>query len=603
MFHSASHTNITGGSFNIVHGTQNNNHYYQDSQSSSERRLVRIQPGEEWKEMLYQEYERIHIRRINLLRTLHRAEYRPGLQAWRWHMGTFHKVDYPEADRVVEIASIVDQDGRNESKPLLAVKYTGRGAKKLFAGDCMLFSRQRTTNLAQLRAYNDSDIPIIIFNEELISLEHFLKYNKSSAETCATFAFGTIYLTITSSRLAQFLVFFAPLSGPELISKPGWLMCRKPYEYGLGYGPRSLNFFHAIYWHPMLNAGGLDHHDLPGNHLQFPPSPRDAGSHALFNYLICNFPERMVLSAACWGSSFYTFGLEDEDARACKMSLIDGGSLSERTLALPFHWWAFLCESTYCCPGGQYRVMENGEMRFLSTRTADYSKWFSFKQYEECSTNCEQGEDWLAQAGRIFTHFGPRREWEFCRFITKIRFILDPSLWSEQLYQSWQQWSNNPNELEPPCYLFVLPLPQCPDSTPDIETWLRGENLYYYSYNPEGGSTIAEEECISLGLPFLTSDIWADYLQWDDNVYEFMEKWQKAKGFDYTTADYAKLLGIPDLSANPQEGRFFEDLTDSPDVLEADPMDADSDDVAHIREISSSSGLPEAVEDDRMDLD
>ncbi|KAL0062305.1 hypothetical protein AAF712_010789 [Marasmius tenuissimus] len=142
-----------------------------------------------------------------------------------------------------------------------------------------------------------------------------------------------------------------------------------------------------------------------------------------------------------------------------------------------------------------------------------------------------------------------------------------------------------------------------PDSTPDIETWLRGENLYYYSYNSEGGSAMTEEERILLGLPSLTSDVRADYLQWDDNAYEFMEKWQKAKGFDYTTADYAKSLGIPDLSANPQEERCFEDMTDSPDVLKEDPMDVDSDEVAHTREICSSSGLSEEVEDDRMDLD
>ncbi|KAJ8079933.1 hypothetical protein PM082_016758 [Marasmius tenuissimus] len=432
MFHSASHINITGGSFNIIHGTQNNNHYYPDSQSSSERRMVRIQPGEEWKEMLYQEYERIHIWRINLLRTLHRAEYRPGLQAWRWHMGTFHKVDYPEANRVVEIASIVDRDGRNESKPLLAVKYTGRGAKKLFAGDCMLFSRQRTTNLAQLRAYNDSDIPIIIFNKELISLEHFLKYNKSSAEALCYVRLwhdifddylrqGLLNSWFSSHPFPEFvqLMWFRPQTGalclgppqPELISEPGWLMYHKDYK--LVYGHRSLNFFHANYWHPMLNAGGLDHHDLPGNHFQFPPSPRDAGSRALFDYLIYNFPERMVLSAVCWDGWFITFGLQDEDARTRTMSLIDGGLFSDHILALPFHRWENLSAREY---HGIYRAMENREMRFPIDRAADQTpEWFSFKQYEECSTNCERGEDWLAQAGRIFTHFGiPRREWESC---------------------------------------------------------------------------------------------------------------------------------------------------------------------------------------------
>ncbi|KAK1218201.1 hypothetical protein PQX77_019124 [Marasmius sp. AFHP31] len=239
-------------------------------------------------------------------------------------------------------------------------------------------------------------------------------------------------------------------------------------------------------------------------------------------------------------------------------------------------------------------------MRFLIIeRTADeyYRQCFHFTQYKGGLAYREKGEDWLPQAGQIFTHFQvPRREWKSCRFITKIMFIL------RYLGQPKQQ-GKNPKKLNPPCYLFVLPLPQCPDSTPDIETSLRGKDLYYYSYNPKGGSPITKEECILLGLSPLTSNVRADYLQWDNNTYDFMEEWQKAKGFDYTTADYAKSLGIPDLLARPQEERHFEDLTDSPDVLEADLMDVDSDEVTHTRETRAPSGLSEEVEDDRMDVD
>ncbi|KAK1218199.1 hypothetical protein PQX77_019122 [Marasmius sp. AFHP31] len=259
-----------------------------------------------------------------------------------------------------------------------------------------------------------------------------------------------------------------------------------------------------------------------------------------------NTLHRIVLSTACWDSSFISDGLVYEDARTRRMSLIDG-VLSERVLALPFHEWAFsICKlfGDEAEDGVDYKAMENGEIR---------------------------------------------REQEFCRFITEIELSL--------LYQA------PPKDLDPPCYLFVLPLPQCPDSTPDIETWLHREKIFYYSYNPEGGSAITEEECISLGLPPLLRKAHAYYLQWDNSTYDFMEEWQKAKGFDYTTADYAKSLGIPDLLARPQEERHFEDLTDSPDVLEADLMDVDSDKVAHTTETRAPSGLSEEVEDDRMDVD
>ncbi|KAK1215338.1 hypothetical protein PQX77_022063 [Marasmius sp. AFHP31] len=69
MFNSASYASVTGGNFSIVHGSQYN--YYMGSEQSVERDLIRCQPGEEWKEVLYREYERIPLGRIKLLKTLH----------------------------------------------------------------------------------------------------------------------------------------------------------------------------------------------------------------------------------------------------------------------------------------------------------------------------------------------------------------------------------------------------------------------------------------------------------------------------------------------------------------------------------------------------
>ncbi|KAK1221179.1 hypothetical protein PQX77_016016 [Marasmius sp. AFHP31] len=293
------------------------------------------------------------------------------------------------------------------------------------------------------------------------------------------------------------------------------------------------------------------------------------------------FPDRKVLSAACWNSSFthvtYSLppgGLAYEDARTNKTLLIGGGSSSKRVLALPFHQWAQSVYNDYCAEEADYEVMENGEMRSAGIYNRQE---FQFEQYKARSPAFQESGN------------------PAVRFIMKITF----SLCYQELFK--QRGKNNPKKLDPPCYIFILPLPQCPDSTPDIETWLRGENLYYYSYNPKGGSAITVEECILLGLSPLTSNVRADYLQWDNNAYDFMEEWQKAKGFDYTTADYAKSLGIPDLLARPQEERRFEDLTDSPDVLGADLMDVDSDEVTHTTETRAPPGLSEKVEDDRMD--
>ncbi|KAL0062309.1 assembly of actin patch protein [Marasmius tenuissimus] len=93
----------------------------------SERGLVRFQPGEEWKKMLYEEYERISLGKIKILKTLcHEPVEAPRRRCITANYGDR---DGPEAQRIVEIASIVD--GREESLPLLAVRYAGRDAKKV----------------------------------------------------------------------------------------------------------------------------------------------------------------------------------------------------------------------------------------------------------------------------------------------------------------------------------------------------------------------------------------------------------------------------------------------------------------------------------------
>ncbi|KAK1234166.1 hypothetical protein PQX77_002631 [Marasmius sp. AFHP31] len=129
-----------------------------------------------------------------------------------------------------------------------------------------------------------------------------------------------------------------------------------------------------------------------------------------------------------------------------------------------------------------------------------------------------------------------------------------------------------------PCYLFFPPPPTLPNGAPDIETWLRGENLYYYSHDPEGGSAITEQDRIALRLPSYTSQVYMDYVHWEADAYNFMEQWQKAKGFDYSTPDYAESLGFTIHEGIPQDEVCFEDLIGAhrEEVLVDDLMDVDS---------------------------
>ncbi|KAK1215337.1 hypothetical protein PQX77_022062 [Marasmius sp. AFHP31] len=467
MFSSASRTHITGGSFNIIYGTQNNN--YPESQSDG-RSLVRIQPGEEWKEMLYQEYERISIGRIRLLRTVHHEKDGPlvGEKSPRRYIRVASQGDgRPETERVVEIASISDPDGRDESRPLLTVKYTGRDAKKLFDKDCILFSRHRTTMMAQLRAFNDSrHIPVIIFNEELISVQHFLEYNRYSVQ-------ARCYLQLHAR-------WQGPLLGDSSEELRAWVLSAskeddllhflwfRPQTGALCFGPPGpplvLNHYRYL-CRPILEQ------PLPRSYyLELPPSPLTVCNDAAFlDYIAHNVPDWLLVQVL-----------------------------------------TTLCESRVIAP-------PHSGTRF-------------WKDY-------------------VMTNM-----WKSC-IITGFTLHLsvddEESIKLEDLVDE---------ESSSPCYLFISRPPQSPGCVPDIETWLRAENLYYYSYDPEGGSAITEEDQFSLGLPSFTSEVCARYASWGTEVYDFMARWQKAKGFDYATTDYAELFDLPILRVVPQDIISFEDL-------------------------------------------
>ncbi|KAK1218202.1 hypothetical protein PQX77_019125 [Marasmius sp. AFHP31] len=158
-------------------------------------------------------------------------------------------------------------------------------------------------------------------------------------------------------------------------------------------------------------------------------------------------------------------------------------------------------------------------------------------------------------------------------------------------------WNEDPDS---PCYLFFPPPPKLPNGAPDIETWLCGESLYYYSYDPEGGSAITEQERIAFGLPSYTSKVRIQYVFWEADAYDFMEQWQKAKGFDYSMPDYAESLGFSILEGIPEDEVRFEDLIGAcsegkaPSSLLAHNQVTDMDYIVY---------LPEVLADDSMDVD
>ncbi|EEB97110.1 hypothetical protein MPER_03632 [Moniliophthora perniciosa FA553] len=75
-----------------------------------------------------------------------------------------------------------------------------------------------------------------------------------------------------------------------------------------------------------------------------------------------------------------------------------------------------------------------------------------------------------------------------------------------------------------------------------------GGHTHFWSFDEDGRSRISEEEWERWGIPILTPDTWSGttWFSWPTHVYTALRKWQIARGFDPSTADWAQELGYPE---------------------------------------------------------
>ncbi|KAK1234521.1 hypothetical protein PQX77_002275 [Marasmius sp. AFHP31] len=167
---------------------------------------------------------------------------------------------------------------------------------------------------------------------------------------------------------------------------------------------------------------------------------------------------------------------------------------------------------------------------------------------------------WLCQAIHVFHGLGiPREEWE------SFALLRDGSIWLLLSTFNHQSRRDYDYRFDPPYYLFVLPPPQLPSTTPDVVSWTRApaESLYYWSVDPQGNSRMSEAQHTALGLPcFHKSDAPLATDCWKAEIYDLVRQWQVAKGFDPTTSDFARSMGHPIVEILPQDNDRFDTCVD-----------------------------------------
>ncbi|KAF9259636.1 hypothetical protein L218DRAFT_1056686 [Marasmius fiardii PR-910] len=166
---------------------------------------------------------------------------------------------------------------------------------------------------------------------------------------------------------------------------------------------------------------------------------------------------------------------------------------------------------------------------------------------------------WLAQALHIFQRLNiPQDDWVEYGCIKSGYFCL--------IRDFTHSTGKSHNKLDSSYYLFVYPIKQCPNGFPDTSYWMSGKDLYYWSHDPDGHLQLTEEESVALDLPCFHPKVQFFMRTWSLKDYDFVQDFQKARGFDPTTTDFAHSLGCSiAMIVYPGDTRFeiISDVADS----------------------------------------
>ncbi|KAK7060741.1 hypothetical protein VNI00_000473 [Paramarasmius palmivorus] len=116
-------------------------------------------------------------------------------------------------------------------------------------------------------------------------------------------------------------------------------------------------------------------------------------------------------------------------------------------------------------------------------------------------------------------------------------------------------------------YLFVSPPPT---RISEVEDWVNSR-IAFWSFEENGITQIPEDMRQCLGLPRLVlRRMNVKVMTWDQCVYDAMYTWQVARGFDPTTTDFARSLGLPIFEpVTPRESRIQEIIEEVEEPVES----------------------------------
>ncbi|KAK1233607.1 hypothetical protein PQX77_003234 [Marasmius sp. AFHP31] len=155
-------------------------------------------------------------------------------------------------------------------------------------------------------------------------------------------------------------------------------------------------------------------------------------------------------------------------------------------------------------------------------------------QYISLQWNCNADEVWMSQAWNIFGACGISLEDDL-----SVYELVSPAAWLQFTQQECSE-AQYKQQLQQPIYFFIR---QPPSDLDDCKT----SSLHHWSFRKDGCSPLSHEDCRNLGLPIqLTFKCRVYKTSWPNNDYRCLHQYQLNRGFDPSTADFARHLGYYD---------------------------------------------------------
>ncbi|EEB91848.1 hypothetical protein MPER_09729, partial [Moniliophthora perniciosa FA553] len=167
---------------------------------------------------------------------------------------------------------------------------------------------------------------------------------------------------------------------------------------------------------------------------------------------------------------------------------------------------------------------------------------------------------WLSQSSHVFDFLKTTGHQE--NF-----FVVDPP-WRLELRSTRPEYLAFSDAVEEtqPIYLFLYPLP---NTILELISW-KGGHTHFWSFEEDGQSRIPEKEWKRWGIPILTptTQYGTFMFSWPTHIYTALRKWQIARGFDPSTADWAREFGYPEFEIiGAKKDDRFEEIPDQTGVF------------------------------------